>query len=217
MALPSRIVFASREEAGRRLAEELARRGWGDEDTVLLALPRGGVPVAYEVAHALNLPLDVLVVRKLGVPGQEELAMGAIASGGVRLHNDDVIRMVNVSQHDVDRIADRELAELERREERYRGGRARADVEGKTVVLIDDGVATGATMRAAVRAARALGASEVRVAVPAAAPDTAERLAAEADALVALDTPSPFGGVGGSYRRFEQTSDEEVERLLRRG
>lgn len=173
--------------------------------------------MAYEVAHALNLPLDVLVVRKLGVPGQEELAMGAIASGGVRLHNDDVIRMVNVSQHDVDRIADRELAELERREERYRGGRARADVEGKTVVLIDDGVATGATMRAAVRAARALGASEVRVAVPAAAPDTAERLAAEADALVALDTPSPFGGVGGSYRRFEQTSDEEVERLLRRG
>lgn len=214
MAEPTRIVFASREEAGRRLGHALVERGWDGLDGIVLGLPRGGVVAAAPVADALGLPLDVWVVRKLGVPGHEELAMGAIASGGVRLENEDVVRMTGVTPEAMDRVADAEREELERREARYRQGRPAPDVTGRIAILVDDGVATGATMGAAIRALRAAGAAEVRVAVPAAARDTARDLAAEADAFVALDTPEPFGGVGGSYRAFEQTDDAEVERIL---
>lgn len=205
-------IFADRRQGGRALGARL--REFASDDTVVLALPRGGVPVAFEVATALDAQLDVLVVRKLGVPGFEELAMGAIASGGVRVLNDDVIAATGVGQAAIDDETERERHELERREAVYRDGRPQVEVAGQRVILVDDGLATGATMRAAVRAVRILGAREVIVAVPVGARDTCEQLAREADACVCVETPEPFDGVGRWYRDFRPTSDAEVRSLL---
>lgn len=207
-------AFHDRIEAGRLLAARLAAYAQL-RDVLVLALPRGGVPVAYEVARALNAPLDVYVVRKLGVPGQEELALGAIASGGVRVLNQDVVRALNITDAQIDAIAAREQVELERREQLYRGDRPLPDVAGRTVILVDDGLATGATMRAAVRALRQLRPRKLVVAVPTGAPDTCADLEREVDDLICLIAPAPFYGVGFWYDHFAQTSDAEVTRLLR--
>jgi len=180
----------------------------------VLASPRGGVPVGCEVARALGVPLDVFVVRKLGVPGHEELAMGAIASGGVRLLNEDVVALAGVSEEAIDEVAAREAAEIRRRERVYRGDRGPPDLRGRTVILVDDGLATGASMRAAAAAVRRQGPAWVVVAVPAAAADTCETLRGEVDELVCLMTPEPFHAVGQWYDDFSQTSDEEVRQLL---
>jgi len=205
--------FADRTHAGRVLATELARYAHRP-DVSVLALPRGGVPVGYEVARALGVPLDVFVVRKLGVPGHEELAMGAIASGGVRLLNEDVVALAGVSEEAIDEVAAREAAEIRRRERVYRGDRGPPDLRGRTVILVDDGLATGASMRAAAAAVRRQGPAWVVVAVPAAAADTCETLRGEVDELVCLMTPEPFHAVGLWYEDFSQTSDEEVRQLL---
>jgi putative phosphoribosyl transferase len=181
---------------------------------VVLALPRGGVPVAFEVARSLRTPLDVFVVRKLGVPGHEELAFGAIASGDVRVLNEDVVEMLGISSAVVERVAREEGAELVRRERAYRGDKPPIEVAGRTALLIDDGLATGASMRAAVSALRELGPKRIVVAVPVAAPDTCIALRDEADEVVCAETPEPFYGVGAWYYDFSQTSDEEVSSLL---
>jgi predicted phosphoribosyltransferase len=196
------------------LAERLAAEYSNRPDVIVLALPRGGVPVAYEVARALGAPLDVFLVRKLGVPGHEELAMGAIASGGVRVLNQDVVRMLNVPNEVIDRVARRELAELARRETAYRDGHPAPDVRGRVVILIDDGLATGATMRAAAEALRQLGPARVVVAVPVAAPETCDEFQQYVDEIVCLLTPEPFHAVGMWYENFEQTTDDEVRELL---
>ncbi len=206
-------LFRDRSEAGGKLAERLANYG---PDTLVLALPRGGVPVAFEVAKALGAPLDVLVVRKLGAPGHEELAMGAIASGGVRVLNHDVVRSLRVSEHEIAAAVEREENELSRRERLYRGERLYPKVEGRSVILIDDGVATGATMRAAILALRQQNPKRIVAAVPVGAPDTCELLRREADEVVCVATPEPFYGVGRWYTMFPQTSDEEVRELLSR-
>jgi putative phosphoribosyl transferase len=208
-------VFRDRREAGRLLADKLAayaRR----IDVVVLALPRGGVPVGYEVARALGAPLDVFVVRKLGVPGHEELAMGAVASGGVRVLNEPLLQELGVTDEAVVAVTRSELRELERREQLYRGGRPALEVHGKTAILVDDGLATGSSMRAAIAALRRFEPARIVVAVPTAAPDTCEQLRAEADELVALITPEPFYAVGVWYHDFSQTSDDEVRELLAR-
>src|SRR5207244_11625152 len=181
-----------------------------------LALPRGGVPVGYEVGRALGAPLDIFVVRKLGVPGHEELGMGAIASGGVRLLNEDVVATAGVSPAAIEAVAARDAAAIRRRERAYRGDRPPPDLHGRTIILVDDGLATGASMRAAVAAVRRQGPSRVVVAVPAAAADTCETLRAEVDELVCVMTPEPFHAVGLWYDDFSQTSDEEVRQLLER-
>lgn len=206
-------VYRDRHDAGKRLAE-LLRAYAHRPDVLVLALPRGGVPVAYEVARALNAPLDVFIVRKLGVPGHEEFAMGAIASGGVRVLNDDVIHALRIPAQVVEAVATREQRELERRERLYRDGRPAPDVKGHTVILIDDGLATGATMRAALQALRQRGPARLIVAVPVAAPSTCLELRSEADDVICARTPDPFFGVGWWYQNFEQTSDEEVHNLL---
>ena len=206
--------FRDRIEAGRLLGEELRRRYGRREDALVLALPRGGVPVGAEVAKAIGAPLDVFVVRKLGVPGHEELAMGAIASGGVRVLNDDVLRYVPLPQKMIDAVAKREQAELERRERSYRGSKPPLDVSGKPVFVVDDGLATGSTMRAAVRALRQMGAREVIVAVPVGAAETCHAFRGEADDIVCLRTPTMFQAVGMWYEDFSQTSDEEVHEAL---
>jgi predicted phosphoribosyltransferase len=206
-------LYADRRDAGRALAgllEDLR----GVDDVVVLALPRGGVPVAYEVAKALGSPFDVFLVRKLGVPGHEELAMGAIASGEVIVLNDDVVGGLAISDDAIERVARREAAELARREQEYRGGRPMLPVTGKTVVVVDDGLATGASMRAAVRALRNLEPARVIVAVPTAPESTCRELAAEADDVVCASTPSPFYAVGASYRDFTQVTDDDVRALL---
>jgi putative phosphoribosyl transferase len=206
------MQFLDRTEAGQVLAERLD--GFRDRpDTLVLALPRGGVPVAYEVARALHAPLDLFLVRKLGVPGHEELAMGAIASGGVRVLNYDVIRQLGIASAVVDAVAAREREELQRRERAYRGDRPSPDVSGKTAILVDDGLATGSTMRAAVAALRALHPARIVVAVPVAAPETCQNLQAEVDDLVCAVTPPAFSAVSLWYRSFPQTTDEEVCRL----
>jgi predicted phosphoribosyltransferase len=205
--------FRDRADAGRRLAARL-RHYAGRDDVLVLALPRGGVPVGYEVTRALGVPLDVFGVRKLGVPGHEELAMGAIASGGVRVLNEDVVRTVGISDEMIDVVTEREGRELERRETAYRDGRPRPDVRGKVVLLIDDGLATGATMRAAVAALRRLDPACVVVAVPVGAADTCDELANEADEVVCLANPDPFIAVGVWYQDFGQTTDDEVRELL---
>jgi len=206
--------FLDRTEAGKLPAQSLA--GFADRPEVLvLALPRGGVPVAFEVAQALRVPLDVFVVRKLGTPGNEELAMGAIASGGIRVLNQSVVGMLGVPADMIDEVAERELHELERRERVYRKHRPAFDVRGRTVILIDDGVATGSTMRAAIKALRQT-AGRVVVAVPTAAPDTAAELRPEVDEFVALITPPGFYAVGQWYEDFGQTTDAEVTELLER-
>jgi putative phosphoribosyl transferase len=205
--------FADRTEAGKRLAKSLAR--YRSEDVIVLALPRGGVPVAAEVARDLNAPLDVFLVRKLGLPGQEELAMGAIASGGVRVLNDEVVRVLGVTQNIIDQVARKEEQELFRREREYRGDRPPLEVAGKTVILVDDGLATGSTMRAAAAALRQQHPARIVVAVPVAAAATCDDFRHEVDDVVCLLTPEPFRAVGLWYEDFEQTTDEEVHRLLR--
>jgi putative phosphoribosyl transferase len=207
------VIFRDRVEAGRRLALELASYA-GRDDVLVLALPRGGVPVAFEVAAALRAPLDVFLVRKLGVPGQEEFAMGAIASGGVRVMSDEVVRQLGLSREQVERVAEREQRELERRQQAYRGGRAAPELAGRKVILVDDGLATGSTMRAAVAAVRKGKPGRIVVAVPVGARDTCRALRAEADEVVCAATPEPFWGVGYWYQDFSQTSDEEVQGLL---
>lgn len=206
--------FADRREAGIELAARLVAYR-GQPDVVVLALPRGGVPVAFEIAEALDVPLDIFLVRKLGMPGHSEFAIGAIASGGVRVLSDDVIRWHGIPPHQIETIARQELGELERRERAYRQGRALTDLRGRTVILVDDGLATGSTMRAAVLAVRRHEPSRVVVAVPVGAPETCAELAALADEVVCARTPKPFSAVGLWYRDFSQTTDEEVQTLLR--
>jgi predicted phosphoribosyltransferase len=204
--------YRDRRHAGVELARQLADvKG---QDVVVLALPRGGVPVAFEVARALDAPLDVFVVRKLGLPGHPEFAMGAIASGGVRVLNDEVIRLYRISEQAVEAIAREERNELERRERVYRRRRAPLDVRGRTVVLVDDGLATGSTMRAAVEAVRALSPARVIVAVPVGSADTCREFAAIADEIVCARAPEHFAAVGQWYDDFRQTTDEEVGELL---
>jgi putative phosphoribosyl transferase len=188
----------------------------GQPDVLVLALPRGGVPVAFEVAQALHAPLDVFIVRKLGMPGHEELAIGAIASGGVRVLNEDLIRLLGIPNNVLEDITARELEELRRREAAYRGSRPPEPIAGRTVILVDDGLATGASMRAAVRALRREGAARIVVAVPVAAADTCESLRPEVEDVVCAVTPEPFTAVGAWYEDFRQTTDEEVRELLDR-
>lgn len=205
--------FVDRRAAGRELAEHLSDYA-GSDDVVVLGLPRGGVPVAYEVARALGAPLDMLVVRKLGVPGHEELAMGAIASGGVEVRNDQVIADARIDEGMIEAVAGHERIELERRERAYRGHRDPVDVAGRTALVVDDGLATGATMRAAVAALRERGAAVIVVAVPIAAPVVCTEMGAIVDEIVCLRTPDPFVAIGLWYHDFEPTSDGEVRRLI---
>jgi putative phosphoribosyl transferase len=185
-----------------------------EEKPIVLALPRGGVPVGYEAARALGAPLDVFLVRKLGVPGQRELGMGAIAPGGVMILNGEVIRLLGITREQVDRVAAEEFAELERRMRAFRGNRPMPEVRGRTVILVDDGLATGVTARAAIRALRELGPKRVVLAVPVCAPETATALRPEVDELVCVQSPDDFLAVGYWYHRFDQTSDNEVVVLL---
>ena len=207
-------VFRDRRDAGRTLAA-LLDHYQGRDDVVVLALPRGGVPIGYEVATALDLPLDVFIVRKLGIPGHEELAMGAIASGGVVVLNDDVVRGMNIPPDAIEQVARDEARELERRQRVYREDAPPADLSGKQVILVDDGLATGSSMRAAIQALRRLGPARIVVAVPAAPESTCQELAAEVDEVVCATTPSPFFAVGQHYWDFSQTTDDEVRDLLR--
>ena len=206
--------YADRYDAGRALGELLGAYA-NREDVLVLALPRGGVPVAFEVARALGgAPLDVFLVRKLGVPGHEELAMGAVATGGVRVVNDAVVRGEGVTAEEVEETTLRERAELERRERAYRDDLPFPDLDGRTVLLVDDGLATGTTMRAAVLALRAMGPARIVVAVPVASPDTCAELRSEVDDIICAHTPDPFIAVGLWYQDFSQTSDDEVRDLL---
>jgi predicted phosphoribosyltransferase len=207
--------FRNRTDGGRRLAEKLS--AYTDRpDILILALPRGGVPVGFEVARALGAPLDVFLVRKLGVPRYEELAMGAVATGGVRVLNDEIVRGLGISEREIDAVVARELQELARRERLYRGDRPPPDVAGRTVILVDDGLATGATMRAAILNLRQQHPGRIVLAVPTASPDSCEALKAEADDVVCAITPEPFFAVGHWYEDFAQTTDDEVRELLAR-
>jgi putative phosphoribosyl transferase len=206
-------LFRDRADAGRILARQVARSVSGS-DLLVLALPRGGVPVGFELARTIHADLDVFVVRKLGMPGHEELAIGAIATGGVRVLNEDLIRQLGLSAELIDPIAQREQQELERREALYRKGRAPAPVANRTVILVDDGLATGATMRAAVKALRVERAARIVVAVPVAPPETCEELRDEADEVICAETPEPFAAIGLWYENFTQTTDEKVRSLL---
>lgn len=208
-------MFRDRREAGRLLGDRLQNMVQ-DPHAIVLALPRGGVPVGFEVAMTLHAQLDVMLVRKLGLPGQEELAMGAIASGGVRVLNREVIVELAVGPDVIDRVAEREQLEIERRERIYRNGRPAPVVSQRTVILVDDGLATGATMLAALRAVKAQDPKRVIVAVPVAAPEVRAQFAAQVDEIVCLATPHPFYAVGMWYEDFSQTSDEEVSGLLER-
>jgi putative phosphoribosyl transferase len=209
----SRVCFRDRVEAGRRLAAALGSYA-GRPNLLVLALPRGGVPVAYEVARALNAPLDVMLVRKLGVPGHEELAMGAIASGGIRIVSDEVVTALGIPERVIATIAANEEAELERRERAYRDQRPPVVVRDRSVILVDDGVATGSTMRAAAAALQAQDPSQLTIAVPVAPAETSAALSQVADAVVCLESPDPFFAVGNWYEQFPQVSDEEVRQLL---
>jgi putative phosphoribosyl transferase len=207
------MLFRDRTEAGQMLAEKLGAYA-GRDDVLVLALPRGGVPVAFEVARALKAPLDIFLVRKLGVPGHEELAMGAIAAGNIRILNQDVVRQLRIPERVIDAVAQTEDRELTRRERLYRDDRPAPDVRGKTVILVDDGLATGSTMYAAVAALRRQQPSRIVVAVPTAAPATCEAFQKVVDEIVCAATPEPFQAVGIWYDDFSQTSDEEVRSLL---
>jgi predicted phosphoribosyltransferase len=206
------MMFQDRRDAGRVLARSVAKLH-DLEGAIVLGLPRGGVPVAYEVARELNLPLDMFIVRKLGVPGHEELAMGAIASGGTIVMNSSVVQELNISPEVIEAVAKREELEIERRERAYRDGRPPAQVEGRTAILIDDGLATGASMLAAARALRPR-VRQVIVAVPVAAASTCNELRSEVDQVLCAITPQPFFAIGMFYRDFDQTTDEEVRFLL---
>jgi putative phosphoribosyl transferase len=208
-------TFPNRTEAGRQLAEKLIKYV-GRADVIVLGLPRGGVPVAFEVAQRLGVPLDVFLVRKLGVPGFEELAVGAIASGGVRVLNEDVMRAIPNVDEVIESVTARETAELERREQTYRDGRPAPELRDRVVILVDDGLATGATMRAAVKALRQRGVAKIVVAVPVGPPDTCREFEDEADETICASAPEFFQAVGQYYEDFSQTSDEEVRELLAR-
>ncbi|HYE64764.1 MAG TPA: phosphoribosyltransferase [Pyrinomonadaceae bacterium] len=209
------MLFRDRTDAGQRLAQQLTDYA-NRPDVLVLALPRGGVPVAYQVAEALNAPLGVFLVRKLGVPGHEELAMGAIATGGVRVLNEEVVQYLRIPSEVIDAVAADEQQELERRERTYRDDRPAPDVRGRTVILVDDGLATGSTMRAAATALRQQHPASIVIAVPVSAPQTCDEFRSEVDDIVCAMTPEPFQGVGRWYDDFSQTTDEEVRDLLAR-
>jgi len=209
------IAFPNRAEAGRLLAEKLEKYV-GRNDVIVLGLPRGGVPVAFEVAQRLGAPLDVFIVRKLGMPGFEELAAGAIASGGVRVLNEDVVRALPNAEEAIESVTARETAELERREQKYRDGRPAPELRDRIVILVDDGLATGATMRAAVKALRQSAAAKIVAAVPVGPPDTCHELEEQADETICLSMPEFFQAVGQYYEDFSQISDEDVRELLGR-
>ena len=209
----NQFIFANRQEAGRRLAEALGDLA-GAPDVVVLGLPRGGMPVAHEVAAAIGAPLDVFVVRKLGAPGQRELALGAVASGGTIVLNDEIVHHLGVNRTQLDSIIAAERAIVDERDRAYRGDREPLDVAGRTVVVVDDGLATGATMRAALAALRACNVGALVAAAPVAPPDVVAMLSDEADRVVVLDAPERFNAVGAWYRDFRQVSDEEVRALL---
>jgi putative phosphoribosyl transferase len=210
------MLFRDRQDAGRQLAARLCAYA-SSRDVLVLGLPRGGVPVAYEVARALHAPFDVLIVRKLEAPGHRELAMGAIASGGVRVLNRDVMEGLRIQQAMVDAVAERELVEIERQERAYRGGAQSPEWKGRTIIVVDDGLATGATMLAAVRALRGSNPARIIVAVPVAAAETACKLRAEADGLICISEPADFRAVSMWYQDFSQTTDEEVRGLIQEG
>jgi predicted phosphoribosyltransferase len=205
--------YSNRTEAGQVLANQLAHYQ-DTPDVLVLGLPRGGVPVAYEVARALDAPLDVFVVRKLGVPGHEELALGALASGGVRVLNDDVVQHLSMGEDVLTALTNEKQQEVTQREQRYRGERAPVSLAGRTVILVDDGLATGATMRAAAKAARQQQPARVVVAVPVGAADVCAEMRQEADEVVCAMTPPGLGGIGAWYADFRQTSDDEVQHIL---
>lgn len=205
--------FINRKDAGQQLARHLGRY-IHQTDVLVLGLPRGGIPVGAEIAKLLNAPLDVFLVRKLGVPGQEELAMGAIASGGVRVLNEEVISQIRIPAETIERVTQLERAELQRREEAYRGDRPPLDVRGKTIILVDDGLATGASMYAALLAIREQHPAWIVIAVPVAAPETIHSFQSLVDEMVCVLTPTPFNGVGAWYEDFSQVSDEQVHVLL---
>lgn len=211
--MPEPLRFKNRAQAGKLLAQQLSAYAHRP-DVVVLALPRGGVPVAFEIATRLGVELDLLIVRKLGLPGQEEFAMGAVGTGGVRVLQAGVPGLMGVTAAQVEQVAAREVAEIARRERRYRGARPPVQLQGRTALLVDDGIATGSTMLAAVQVARQHGAGKVVVAVPVAAPDSAETVAARVDQFVCLSLPMWFRAVSQWYREFEQTNDEEVQDLL---
>jgi|SRR5215207_5793075 len=205
--------FRDRRDAGKKLAQKLS--AYADRPNVLvLALPRGGVPVAYEIALALRVPLDIFIVRKLGMPGREELAIGALASGGIRVLNGDIIRMMSIPEEVINFVVKRELQELQRREKLYRGDRPAPEVRDRTVIIVDDGLATGASMRAAVEGVRAQHPDRIVVAVPVAASETRAALEPEVDEIICAMTPEPFYGVSRWYENFSQVTDEEVRSLL---
>ena len=206
--------FKDREDAGRRLAERLSR--YRDERPVVFALPRGGVPVGYEISRALGVPLEVFVARKLGAPGQPEFGIGAVAPGGVRILNEDVIRRLGITDDYVERITEQETAELERRLRHFRGERPQPEVRGRTVILVDDGLATGVTARAAIKALRRLEPQRLVLAAPVCAAQTAELLGPEVDEFLCLEAPPDLGAIGFWYRDFSQTTDDEVIELLER-
>jgi putative phosphoribosyl transferase len=207
------MIYRDRTEAGKKLAEHLKDYA-NRQDVLVLALPRGGVPVAIEVANALHAPLDIFLVRKLGVPGQEELAMGAIATGGVRVLNEDVVGYLDIPGEVIDAVAADEERELERRQRLYRGNRPPPDVRARTVILVDDGLATGSTMRAAAAALRKQQPARIVVAVPVSAAETCDEFRMEVDEIICAATPEPFQGVGLWYEDFSQTTDQEVRDLL---
>lgn len=207
------MLFKDRTAAGQFLAGQLASYA-NRPEVIVLGLPRGGVPVAFEVAKALNANFDVFLVRKLGVPGQEELAMGAIASGGVRVLNQAVVRSLRISTQTIDKVTHKEQQELARREQLYRDGQPEPTLENRTVILVDDGLATGATMRAAVMALREQHPAQIVVAVPISAPETCDQLKETVDDILCAMTPQPFQSVGVWYENFSQTTDQEVRRLL---
>ena len=209
------LPIIDRLSAGRELAGRL--QAYADrDDVIVLALPRGGVPVAAAIAEALHAPLDLMLVRKLGTPGQEELAMGAIASGGIRIMNEDVVTALGISEPEIEAEARREQQELEQRQRRYRGDRPLPDFRDKAVLLVDDGIATGATMRVAIQALRRLEPAHIIVATPVAPPDTVAHLRREADEVICLETPEPFMAISQWYQHFPQTGDDEVIALLQR-
>ena len=209
----SEVPFVNRQAAGQALVERLKARA-GKDNVLVLALPRGGVPVAAEVARALGAPLDVMVVRKLGMPGHEEFAMGAIASGGITVLDESLIQRLRLDEGSLQAVIDKENRELARRELAYRGERPYPDLQGKEIILVDDGIATGASMRAAIQAVRQLGVEHCILAVPVAPSETLQDLANDVDEIVCVATPEPFRAVGQWYVEFGQTSDDEVSACL---